>query len=418
MSFQSLDLPDYLLQSVEELSYKKPTAIQQEAIPIILEKRDLIAEAQTGTGKTAAFALPIIKQINELPPKKKKISVLALTIVPTRELALQVAAAFKAYAKFSPRKIKIVSVIGGENIDVQIRSLRMGTDVVVATPGRLLELIELAEIRLVELKTLVLDEADKMLDLGFSEQLHNLLKTLPRKRQTLLFSATLPPKVVAFSKEILNDSILIRIASEQPTIEAINQRAIEVDRNQRRPLLKHLITSENWSYTMVFVATQKAARNLANKLNRDGISVVAFHGGLSQEERIMVLKKFKNKDIRILIATDIAARGIDINKLSHVINYDLPRSPKDYIHRIGRTGRAGQSGEAISFIHHDNQEHFRLIEKRASIKLVREQFAGFELIGEAQAPEKGKEPIKGKRKSKKDKLREQAKKDDGINKDS
>jgi len=418
MTFQALDLPDYLLQAIEKLSYKKPTAIQEQAIPLILQGQDLIAAAQTGTGKTAAFALPTIKLLNDLPPKKKKISVQALTLVPTRELALQVSASFKACAQFSPDKLKMVSLIGGEPIDIQIRSLRMGVDIAVATPGRLLELIELNEIRLVELRLLILDEADKMLDLGFSEQLNKLLEKIPAKRQNLLFSATLPQKVIKLSEQFLDDPLRVSIDSEQTTVEAIHQRVIEVSRDNRRPLLQHLITTEKWDYSLIFVASRRAAHNLAIKLRREGIAADAFHGDLDQEERIMVLKKFKNKDIRILVATDIAARGIDIHKLAYVVNYDLPRSPMDYVHRIGRTGRAGRSGTAISFIDHETRAHFELIEKRAEIKLDREQIEGFELSGEELPKEKGKAPVKGKRKSKKDKLREQAKKETDSKTDS
>jgi superfamily II DNA/RNA helicase len=408
MSFKSLDLPEYLLQAVDKLSYEKPTPIQEQAIPLILAGADVLAEAQTGTGKTAAFALPIIKQINDLPPKKKKISVLALTVVPTRELALQVTAAFKAYASCSPRKIKTISLIGGEEIRVQIRGLRMGVDVVVATPGRLLELIGLNEIRLVELQTLVLDEADKMLNLGFSDEIRQLLAKLPAKRQNLLFSATLPEKVIKLSEEMLEEPTRVSVDSEQPTVEKIHQRVIEVNRNQRRALLQQLIEAEDWDHALVFVASKQAARNLAEKLHRNGFSAEAFHGDLEQNKRIQVLKKFKNKEIRVLVATDIAARGIDINKLSYVVNYDLPRAPMDYIHRIGRTGRAGESGTAISFIDRKDQDHFRLIEKRAGIQLEHEHIPGFEFSDEAPAKPSSKLPVKGKRKSKKDKLREQA----------
>ena len=406
MSFNSLDLPDYLLQALDKLSYEEPTAIQSQAIPLILAGRDLAAEAQTGTGKTAAFALPVIKKINDLPPKKKKISVLSLVLVPTRELALQVAASYKAYAEFSPSKIKVLSVIGGERIEDQIRGLRMGLDIVVATPGRVLELIERQEIRLFELEILVLDEADKMLDLGFSEELTKLLTILPAKRQTLLFSATLPQKVVELSEKILNEPVRVSIDSDQPTVEAIQQRVIRVNRGNRRPLLSQLLTSESWTQVMVFVVSKRAARNLALKLTRDGHSAAGFHGDLDQSERIKVLKGFKNKEVNILVATDIACRGIDIDKLSCVINYDLPRSPKDYVHRIGRTGRAGESGVAISFIDYETEAHFKLIEKRAEISLDQEEIEGFELTGEASEEKKGPAPVKGKGKSKKDKLRE------------
>ncbi len=407
MSFKSLDLPDYLLQAVEKLSYKKPTPIQEQAIPLIIDGQDLVAEAQTGTGKTAAFALPTIKMINELPPKKKKISVLAVVLVPTRELALQVSAAFKAYAQFSPKEIKLTSLIGGEDIKGQIRSLRHGVDIAVATPGRLLELIEQKEIRLFEMQMLILDEADKMLDLGFNDELNQLFDKLPKKRQNLLFSATLPQKVVKLTEALLDNPTRISTNREQQSVEKIQQKAILVDRIKRRQLLQYLITTEKWSHAMIFVSSKRAARNITNKLQRDGIAAAAFHGDLKQDERIKVLKRFKNKEIRILVATDIAARGIDINKLSHVVNYDLPRSPLDYIHRIGRTGRAGQSGVAISFIGREDEQHFKLIEKRAGIRLEWEQVEGFERSAEAPIMAVSKVPAKGKGKKKNKKRREE-----------
>ncbi|MCM8538281.1 MAG: DEAD/DEAH box helicase [Lentisphaeraceae bacterium] len=408
MSFNALDLPDYILRTVEELCYSQPTAIQEQAIPLINERKDVIAEAQTGTGKTAAYALPIIKHLNELPDKKKKVSVLSVTVVPTRELAIQVAAAFKSYSKHSPKKLKMISLIGGESIEDQVRGLRMGIDIVIATPGRLLELIRRTEIRLVELETLVLDEADKMLDLGFNDELMALLEKLPKTRQNLLFSATFPQKVLTLSEKFLTEPIHISIERDQLTVDSVTQRVIEVNKENRRPLLQKLIEDEkSWDQIMVFVASKKAARNLAVKLTKAGITSVGFHGDLDQEQRFMALKQFKSNKAKVLVATDIAARGIDIEKLSCVVNYDLPRSPLDYVHRVGRTGRAGESGIAISFIDHDTQAHFKLIEKRSNIQLEREQVEGFELTGEATPKPSAKAPVKGKRKSKKDKLREQ-----------
>lgn len=418
MSFSSLNLPEYLLEAVDSLSYKEPTSIQEKAIPLILEGKNVVGEAQTGTGKTAAFALPVIKKLNELPDKKKKISVLSLVLVPTRELAVQVAAAFKGYCQFSPKKIKMISLIGGENIQDQIRGLRMGVDVVVATPGRLLDIIKRSEIRLVELEHLIIDEADKMLDLGFKEELDALLEKLPKTRQNLLFSATFPPKVVALSEKFVENPEKVIVESGLNTVEAIEQRVIQVNREKRRPLLEKLLKEEPWDQTMVFVVSKRAARNLAEKLKREGIKAIGFHGDLDQSERLTVLKQFRKKEHRVLIATDIAARGIDIEKLSCVINYDLPRSPRDYTHRIGRTGRAGESGEAISFVDHETEAHFRIIEKRYGKRIDREQIEGFELTGEAPERKKGSEPVKGKRKSKKDKLREQAAKEKEEKKDS
>ena len=414
MSFSKLDFPDYLIQAVEKLNFKAPTAIQEKAIPLIKQGSDVVARAQTGTGKTAAFGFPLIERLVDLPPKKKKISVLGLILVPTRELAIQLDVALKSYAEFTPKALKTTTIIGGEAIDGQKRVLRMGVDIVIATPGRLLDLIELGEIRLVELKMLVLDEADKMLDLGFNDELNELLQLLPKKRQNLLFSATMPPKVVTLANKLLTDAIHVTIESEDATVEAIQQRVIKVNKHQRRPLLYHLIKTEDWKQALIFVSSKRSAHNLCTKLKRDGISAEAFHSDLKQDERAKALRKFKNKDVRILIATDIAARGIDINKLSHVLNYDLPRSPMDYIHRIGRTGRAGQQGMALSFIDQESEAHFKLIEKRAEIKLEREELEGFEYVPEVVVKPKGKAPAKGKRKSKKDKLREQEQKNKGF----
>ncbi len=381
MSFEKLNLPDYLLKRVQAVGYEKPTPIQEQVIPIILEQHDVMAEAQTGTGKTAAFALPMIKMISELPPKKKKQSVLGVVLVPTRELAIQVNKAFLTYAQGTPKELKCMTLIGGDSIQQQAKDLRRGVDVVVATPGRLVELIEKRDIRLFEMKMLVLDEADKMLDLGFKQELTQLLDGVPKNRQTLLFSATMPPKVIKLSQAMLNNPKHITTTENRVTVEKINQRVIQVDKLQRRQLLTHLIKTEKWKHAIIFVASKRAARNITNKMKRDGINVAAFHGDLKQDERVKVLKRFEHKDITVLVATDIAARGIDIENLTHVVNYDLPRSPLDYVHRIGRTGRAGQDGIAISFVDEETEAHFRLIEKRIKQRLGRETVAGFEPKG-------------------------------------
>ncbi|MDD7984595.1 DEAD/DEAH box helicase [Lentisphaera marina] len=405
MPFDELNFPDYLNQALSKLGFTDATDIQSKAIPLIKEGKDLLAESQTGTGKTLAFSFPLIERINSLPPKKKKISILGLILVPTRELAIQVKNAFDSYAEFSLRNIKSTTLIGGEDIDGQIRQLRMGLDVLIATPGRIIELIKLGEVRLFELEMLILDEADKMLDLGFADELKDLLSALPKKRQNLLFSATMPKKVQALAEDFLNEAEELRISRDHITGDNIEQRLIEVDANLRRQVLQKLFKEENWKHTIIFVSSKRSAFNLANKLKKAGIQAEDFHGDLSQEERIKVLKRFQNKDFPILIATDIAARGIDISKLSHVINYDLPRSPMDYVHRIGRTGRAGKKGVAISFINPATEAQFKTIEKQAGIKLTKKRVDGFEEITPIEAP-KAKGPIKGKRKSKKDKLRE------------
>ena len=407
MSFSGFSLPDHLLKVIEGLQYLEPTAVQEQVIPLILGGEDLLVESQTGTGKTAAFGLPLVKMVAEsLPQPYHKNAVLALVLVPTRELAIQVSDFLKVISQGSPVPINVNEVIGGQDADMQIGGLWKGGDIVVATPGRLLDLMTQKEIRLDRLKTLILDEADKLLTLGFQEDILEILKQLPTQRQNLLFSATLPPKVIALSKKILSDPEHIRSEKENLTVENITQRVIEVPRDDRRALFKKLMDQEKWSQVLVFVASKKAARNITAKLHRDGYSVDALHGDLSQEDRIAILEDFKRQEFSILISTDLASRGIDIDGLPCVINYDLPRSPMDYVHRIGRTGRAGATGLAISFIDHEDQAHFRLIEKRTGVRLEREQIEGFELKGEAPATTKGPLPIKGKKKSKKDKLRE------------
>ncbi|WDE99278.1 DEAD/DEAH box helicase [Lentisphaera profundi] len=408
MQFTELDLPHYLRESLDKLKFTEATPIQEKVIPLIKQGKDLLAESQTGTGKTLAFSFPLIERINSLPDKKKKISILGLILVPTRELAVQLEKAFNTYAEFSLKEIKTASLIGGESIHQQIRKLRIGLDVVIATPGRLLELIEQGEVRLYELEMLILDEADKMLDLGFADELKALLSKLPKKRQNLLFSATLPARVQDLATNFLSDAEEVRVSKDQITAENIEQRAIEVDANLRRQVLQKLYQEEEWKHTIIFVSSKRSASNLANKLKKEGLKVQDFHGDLDQEARTKVLRCFQNKDFPILIATDIAARGIDITKLSHVINYDLPRSALDYVHRIGRTGRAGQKGVAISFVNPANADHFSVIEKHVGIKLTKERIPGFDKITPLEAP-KIKGPIKGKRKSKKDKLREQLK---------
>ncbi len=405
MAFSKLGLNESMRRVADAVRYKAPTPIQEQTIPLILEGNDLIAQAQTGTGKTAAFALPILQLLNEMDAKKKPGSIRALVLTPTRELAQQVAAAFELFEQYMPSKIGVTAVIGGEDIQYQLRHLRRGVDVVVATPGRLLELIREEEIGLDVLRFLVIDEADRLLDLGFSEELDQLIQTLPATRQTLLFSATYPKKVMQLTEQVMQNPSYINVIGDIPTVTNITQRVIEVNQVNRGPLLRHLLKTEKWEHVLVFVSSKRAARNLAAKLKRDGIQADAFHGDLDQDERTFVLSQFKNRNIRVLISTDIAARGIDIQNLSAVVNYDLPRSPVGYIHRIGRTGRAGSSGVAVSFIDHSDQAFFEVIEKRTKLQLDREQIPGFELTGAAPVKKKGLPPVKGVRPNKKDRAR-------------
>lgn len=412
MSFSKLGLSSNILRALEHSGYKQPTPIQDKVIPFVLSHHDVMAQAQTGSGKSASFVLPILdiwsKNIGE---GKSKIKTLILT--PTRELTLQVAQTFVSMGEFLPQKPKVVSLIGGESIGDQLFAIQKGCDIVVATSGRLIDVLNKKQMNLSHLQFFVLDEADKMLDLGFAEELELILKEIPSKRQNLLFSATYPPKMQMIASRITQNPISVTIESDEPTVQAINQRVIEVNHANRGPLLRHLLESEKWEQVLVFMANKRATDNIAAKFKKYGFLAESFHGDLVQEDRNYTLDAFKAKKIRILFATDIAARGLDIDDITCVINFDLPRSPADYIHRIGRTGRAGKSGLAVSFIDHEDQDHFALIEKRSQIKLVREQIAGYELSGNAPEKVKGPEPVKGKGKSKKDKLREQAAKGNG-----
>jgi ATP-dependent RNA helicase RhlE len=405
MSFSSLGLLEYMQRVTDAVGYAEPTPIQELSIPLILEGVDLIAKAQTGTGKTAAFALPILQILREREPAAGTCSVRTLVLAPTRELAQQVADAFDTFETHLPDPIGATAIIGGVDINLQLSELGSGVQVVVATPGRLLELIREDLINLESLQLLVIDEADRLLALGFAEELEELFEALPVERQTLLFSATYPKKVVALTKRVLQNPVQVDAAGDVPTVANIQQRVIEVNAPNRRPLLCYLLKEEGWKHVLVFVKSKRAARNLTAKLRRDGVSADEFHGDLYQDERTSVLKRFKNHSIRVLVATDIAARGIDIENLSTVVNYDLPRSPVDYIHRIGRTGRAGAAGIAVSFVDHSDQAFFKIIEQRTRQAPPREQIPGFELEGAPPQKTKGPAPVKGKRPSKKDKAR-------------
>ena len=377
MTFSSLGLSADLLRTISERNYPAPTPIQQAAIPAILGGRDVWACAQTGSGKTAAFALPLLQQtLNR--DRDTPLRVRTLILVPTRELAAQVGESIRLHARDIPRPIKTVIVFGGISINPQMMALRGGADIVVATPGRLLDLVDHNALRLADVTTLVLDEADRLLDLGFSDELARIIERLPRRRQNLLFSATFPPAVHLLAEELLHDPIRIDVTSTTATQPVILQRAIHVDLARRTQLLRHLIMEQGWTRVLVFVGTQYSTEHIAEKLRRAGIQAAAFHGKLSQGARTKALADFKASRARVLIATDVAARGIDIAQLPAVVNYDLPRSTVDYTHRIGRTGRAGESGVAVSFVTTGVEAHFRLIEKRHGIHLLREVIAGFE----------------------------------------
>lgn len=410
MSFISLGLSGFFQRALDELGYDTPTDIQAQAIPAVLEGRDLLAAAETGSGKTAAFVLPLLEKLLDHEGLRSN-QVAALVLVPTRELAVQVEEAVKAYTAYYPRRIKSLAVYGGVSINTQMQAMKGGCDLMVATPGRLLDLMEKNAITLDQVQHLVLDEADRMLDLGFADELQQVLSKLPVQRQNLLFSATFPGEVDALIDRLLFNPVNIEIERENKLPDTLIQRPIEVDKEQRTALLRHLLGEMNGAQFLVFVASKRTADNVTGKLKKYGFSAETLHGDKAQKERNRSLAAFKSGEIQVLIATDLAARGIDIPLLPFVVNYDLPRSPADYIHRIGRTARAGEVGTAFSFIDHESDAHFKLIVKRNNLDITREQIAGFERSAETPegaAPTKGQPPVKGKRKSKKDKLREAA----------
>ena len=390
MSFSSLGLSAELIRALEQINYSAPTPIQTEAIPAVLAGRDVWACAHTGTGKTAAFALPLLQQrLNE--ERVRPLPVRALVLVPTRELAAQIRESMVTYTRYLPEPIKVLSASGGVSINPQMMALRGGADIVVATPGRLIDLVEHNALSLQQVTTLVLDEADRLLDLGFADELANILRLLPKTRQNLVFSATFPPAVHALAEDLLHDPLRIDVTATPVAKPDILQRAIQVEPERRAQLLRHLIEVHNWSSVLVFVATKYATEHIARKLRRVGIEAAALNGELSQGARTDALAGFKAKRFQVLVATDVAARGIDINQLQAVVNFDLPRSAADYTHRIGRTGRAGASGVAVSFISQGTEAHFRLIEKRHRLRLTRETIAGFE-PPETAVKETGSDP--------------------------
>jgi len=383
-NFTDLGLITPLLARLTELEYQQPTPIQAKAIPSVLVGRDLIAGANTGSGKTATFALPMLQHIFKEQGADKPLSskksqgnyVTGLVLVPTRELAKQVADSIKSYSVHFNGAIKTVAVFGGVSVNTQMLALRGGTDILVATPGRLIDLISSNAIKLDLVKTLVLDEADRMLSLGFTEELTALLALLPKKKQILLFSATFPDQVKVLTQELLNNPVEIQVQSADAS--TLVQRVFTVNKGDKTAVLAHLIKQNEWRQALIFVNAKHHCEHLAEKLAKRGITAEVFHGDKGQGERSRVLDGFKAGTIEVLIATDIAARGLDIEKLPVVINFNLPRSPSDYMHRIGRSGRAGEVGLALSLIDHEDYHHFNVIEKKNKIRLEREQVKGFE----------------------------------------
>jgi ATP-dependent RNA helicase RhlE len=361
MSFTTLGLSAPILKAIQDQDYTEPTPIQKQAIPVILNRKDILAGAQTGTGKTAGFTLPLLQLLSTTKPTKPKQSVRALILTPTRELAAQVGESVEVYGKYLSFKSAII--FGGVKINPQLTQLRKGVDIVIATPGRLLDHISQKSIDLKDVEFLILDEADRMLDMGFINDIKKILAILPKQKQTLLFSATYSDEIKKLSDKLLNSPILIEVARPNRASESVKQTVYPVDQVRKRELLVHLINEGKWQQVLVFTRTKHGANRLTGQLEKDGITAVAIHGNKSQNARTKALADFKGGEVRVLVATDIAARGIDIDQLPHVINYELPNVPEDYVHRIGRTGRAGSEGEAISLVCIDEHEYLANIEK-------------------------------------------------------
>jgi|TARA_X000000950_G_scaffold49185_1_gene57481 ATP-dependent RNA helicase RhlE len=376
MSFNKLGLSPALLKAIQGQGYTKPSEIQKEAIPEILKGNDILAGAQTGTGKTAAFALPLLHMLQNAESKRRRVRVLVL--VPTRELASQVGESFRDYG--SNLRFKTSTLYGGVSINTQIDKIKKGVDIVVATPGRLLDHLNQKTLNLSELETFVLDEADRMLDMGFIRDIKKILKYLPKKKQNLLFSATFPNEIKSLADSLLNSPKRIQVKSNNSTADKVKQVIYPVDKSRKRELLVHCIKEENWFQVLVFSRTKHGANKLTQQLNKEGIDADALHGNKSQAQRTRALKDFKDLKTQVLVATDIAARGIDISLLPHVVNFDLPYVPEDYIHRIGRTARAGQEGEAISLVSADEHKLLFDIEKLLKSSIPRETITGFEPI--------------------------------------
>ncbi len=408
MNFTQFNLSNELLHAIEKNSYTKPTAIQEKVIPLVLDNEDIIAMAQTGSGKTASYVLPILEFLSNNRDEAKKAKIKVLILTPTRELSIQVSRTVESFTKYLHVKPKVVTLIGGESIGDQLFSIQQGCDILVATSGRFIDIISKKQMNLSHVEFFVLDEADKMLSLGFEEELDAILEAIPSTRRNLLFSATYPPKMQTIAQKITTKALHVEIKTESPLVDTIEQRCIEVNTENRAPLLRHLLKENTFTQVLVFMANKRATDNIAVKFRKHGLKADSFHGDLTQEERNYTMDAFRAKKFSILFTTDISARGLDISGVDCVINFDLPRSPTDYIHRIGRTARAGKSGVAISFISHDEQAHFKIIEKKCKVSIKREQIEGFELSGEEPKKTKGSAPIKGKGKSKKDKLREKA----------
>ena len=376
MSFTSLGLSAEILRAVADKGYSEPTPIQRQAIPVILEGRDMLAGAQTGTGKTAGFTLPLLQRLSAASLSAGRRPIRALILTPTRELAAQVEESVRTYGKHLPLKSTVV--FGGVGINPQIETLRRGVDILVATPGRLLDHIGQKTLDLSHVEILVLDEADRMLDMGFIRDIRKILALLPKARQNLLFSATFSEEIKQLSDGLLNSPALIEVARRNTAAELVSQVVHPVDRERKRELLSFLISSNGWKQVLVFTRTKHGANRLAEQLQRDGIGATAIHGNKSQGARTRALAEFKQGEVQVLVATDIAARGLDIDQLPHVVNFELPSVPEDYVHRIGRTGRAGNEGEALSLVCVDENGLLKDIERLLKRDIPKVVIAGYE----------------------------------------
>lgn len=375
MIFNDLGLATELLRAVSDQGYSQPTPIQAKAIPVVLKGGDILAGAQTGTGKTAGFTLPLLQRLSAQKPVGGKRPVRALVLTPTRELAAQVSDSVVAYGKYLPLRSAVI--FGGVSIRPQINTLRNGVDILVATPGRLLDHVSQKTLDLSKVEILVLDEADRMLDMGFIRDIRKILALLPKQRQNLLFSATFSNEIKQLADGLLNAPTLIEVARRNTAAESVGQTIHLVEKSRKRALLSHLISSNNWQQVLVFTRTKHGANRLAGQLAKDGISTAAIHGNKSQGARTKALADFKKNAVRVLVATDIAARGLDIDQLPQVVNFELPNVSEDYVHRIGRTGRAGREGEAVSLVSADEQKLLRDIEKLLKRKLPQVTIEGF-----------------------------------------
>jgi ATP-dependent RNA helicase RhlE len=375
MLFTDLGLSAEILRAVSDQGYTEPTPIQAKAIPTVLEGRDVLAGAQTGTGKTAGFTLPLLQRLSEQKPANGYRPVRALVLTPTRELAAQVGESVETYGKYLPMRSAVI--FGGVKINPQISTLRKGVDILVATPGRLLDHVSQKTLDLSQVEILVLDEADRMLDMGFIHDIRKVLALLPKRRQNLLFSATFSNEIKRLADGLLDSPTLIEVARRNTTAESVAQVAHFVDKNRKRELLSLLIGSGNWKQVLVFTRTKHGANRLAEQLGKDGLTAAAIHGNKSQGARTKALADFKCGAVRVLVATDIAARGLDIDQLPHVVNFELPNVPEDYVHRIGRTGRAGNEGEAVSLVCIDEHKLLRDIERLLKTEVPKVAIDGF-----------------------------------------